>query len=380
MRVQTFSRAQILEEFTVRFQSLAANDYRGFKQEFEYLEEVGQNIPSRAGTVEANQNKNRYPYIVPYDYCRVRLSVQNQNPFSDYINASYVPGGGTERDFICTQGPLPHTVADFWRMVWEQNVQIIVMVTALRHKDIVLCEKYWPLEPGTVQHGHIQVTTVNRQQGPDYCITTINLRQRDCPTDRTVTHYCYPSWPDCGVPKDPASLCNFTDHVRQHLDTLPRLGPAVVHCSAGVGRSGTFVALLWLMQLSARGIRPDVKAAVEDLRLHRMWMVQKLQQYIFVYQCLLHWLNARMVGSAWLQLQGLSINPSHSKSQPHSSASKGTKVRKKHRQRRKSTSDQEQFTTQHFLHPSNLFKKLLPSSTLPKQGPKMSPTTPLPFR
>ncbi|XP_055078900.1 receptor-type tyrosine-protein phosphatase V-like isoform X2 [Periophthalmus magnuspinnatus] len=276
MRVQTFSRAQILDEFTLRFQSLAANDNRGFKQEFEDLEEVGQNLPSRAGTTEANQNKNRYPHIVPYDHCRVRLSVQNQNPYSDYINANYVPGGGTERDFICTQGPLPHTVADFWRMVWEQNVQIIVMVTALRHKDIILCEKYWPLEPGTVQHGRIQVTTVNRQQGPDYFITTIKLRQRDFPTERIVTHYYYSSWPDLGVPKEPASLCAFTEHVRQHLETLPRVGPAVVHCSAGVGRSGTFVALLWLMQLCARGIRPDVRAAVEDLRLHRMWMVQKL--------------------------------------------------------------------------------------------------------
>ncbi|XP_020778053.2 receptor-type tyrosine-protein phosphatase beta-like isoform X2 [Boleophthalmus pectinirostris] len=372
MRVQTFSRAQILEEFTLRFQSLAANDNRGFKLEFEDLDEVGQNLPSRAGNTEANQNKNRYPYIVPYDHCRVRLSVQNQNPYSDYINASYVPGGGTERDFICTQGPLPHTVADFWRMVWEQNVQIIVMVTALRHKDIILCEKYWPLEPGTAQHGRIHVTTMNRKQGPDCVITTLKLQQRDFPTDRTVTHYYYSSWPDLGIPKEPASLCAFTEHVRQHLETLPRLGPTVVHCSAGVGRSGTFVALLWLMQLCARGIRPDVRAAVEDLRLHRMWMVQKLQ-YIFVYQCLLHWLNARIVGSAWLQLQSPSLNPNQS--QPQSSAPTGNKVRKKHRQRRKSTSDQEQCTT-HFLHPSNLLRKLLPSSTLPKKGSKMSPTSP----
>ncbi|KAK7884884.1 hypothetical protein WMY93_028007 [Mugilogobius chulae] len=316
---------------TLRFQSLSAYDNHGFKQEFDELEEVGLNLPCRAGTTEANQNKNRYPLIVPYDHCRVRLSVQNQNPFSDYINANYVPGGGTERDFICTQGPLPHTVADFWRMVWEQNVQIIVMVTALKHKDIIyfdfsgLCEKYWPLEPGTVQHGRIQVTTVNCQQGPDYFITTIKLRQRDCPTDRTVTHYYYPSWPDLGIPKDAASLCAFTEHVRQHLETIPRLGPAVVHCSAGVGRSGTFVALLWLMQLCGRGIRPDVRAAVEDLRLHRMVMVQKLQQYIFVYQCLLHWLNARMIRSAW-QHQSLTLNTSHLKSQEQSTASKGIKL------------------------------------------------------
>lgn len=132
------------------------------------------------------------------------------------------------------------------------------------------------------------------------------LFQRDCPTDRTVSHYYYQTWPDRGTPKNPSSLCAFTEHVRQHLESIPRLGPAVVHCrsdlclgprasclnrgcrcslkstlcfwslSAGVGRSGTFVTLLWLMQLCVRGIQPEVRAAVEDLRLHRMWMVQTL--------------------------------------------------------------------------------------------------------
>ncbi len=156
--------------------------------------------------------------------------------------------------------------------------------------------------------------------------------QRHCPTDRIITHYYYPSWPDRGVPTGPSSLCAFTEHVRQHLEAIPRLGPAVIHCrsdlwlsahqpllqdthyslmlrmcpfqcqscrgfrgvliryctrrlevnpvfmcfSAGIGRSGTFATLLWLMQLCVRGIQPDVRAAVEDLRLHRMWMVQNL--------------------------------------------------------------------------------------------------------
>ncbi|XP_068198326.1 receptor-type tyrosine-protein phosphatase V-like isoform X2 [Antennarius striatus] len=276
MRVQSFSRAHILQELNLQCLELAANDHRGFKQQFEELHDVGNNLPKRVGDSENNREKNRYPYVLPYDHCRVRLSVQNSHQHSDYINANFVPGGGSERDFICTQGPLSNTTADFWRMVWEQNVRIIVMVTALRYKDIVLCEKYWPLERGTVYHGLIQVTTVSRVQGPDYFITTINLRQRDCPTGRVITHYYYPSWPDRGVPKDPSSLCAFTEQVRLSLEAVPRLGPAVVHCSAGVGRSGTLVTLLWMMQLCVRGIRPDIRAAVEDLRLHRMWMVQNL--------------------------------------------------------------------------------------------------------
>uniref|UniRef100_A0A3Q1EFF4 protein-tyrosine-phosphatase n=1 Tax=Acanthochromis polyacanthus TaxID=80966 RepID=A0A3Q1EFF4_9TELE len=314
-RVQPVSRAQILQEFNLRCQALAANDNRGFKQEFEVasshiwsrfmtfkvsvmcgnifnsvqeLSDVGKDLPTRAGDSEVNREKNRYPYILPYDYCRVRLSVQNSYPHTDYVNASFVPGGGSERDFICTQGPLPNTMADFWRMVWEQNVRIIVMVTALRHKDIVLCDKYWPLEPGTVYHGRESLWS-------DY--SKVFVFQRDCPTDRIITHYYYPSWPDRGVPKSSASACAFTEHVRQHLETLPRLGPTVVHCSAGIGRTGTFVTLLWLMQLCARGIRPNIRAAVEDLRLHRMWMVQTLEQYIFVHLCLLQWLSGG--GPAW---------------------------------------------------------------------------------
>ncbi|XP_029363258.1 receptor-type tyrosine-protein phosphatase eta-like isoform X2 [Echeneis naucrates] len=236
MRVQTFPRAQILQEFHFQCQALAASNNRGFKQEFEDLSEVGKELTTRAGDSEANREKNRYPFILPYDHCRVRLSVQNSHPHTDYINANFVPGGGSERDFICTQGPLHNTTIDFWRMVWEQNVRIIVMVTSLREKEIVMCEKYWPLEQGTVYHGLIQVTTVSRRQGPDYFITTINLRQKYCATDRIITHYHYPPWPDRGIPRDASSLCAFTDFVRQHLEAIPRLGPTVVHCRCGAVR------------------------------------------------------------------------------------------------------------------------------------------------
>ncbi|XP_074500056.1 receptor-type tyrosine-protein phosphatase V-like [Sebastes fasciatus] len=373
MRVQPISRVQILQEFRLQCKTLAANDNRGFNQEFEALEEVGKDLHNRSGDLEANREKNRYPYILPYDHCRVRLSVQNSQPHTDYINANFVPGGGSERDFICTQGPLPNTVVDFWRMVWEQNVRIIVMVTALRHKDWVLCEKYWPLERGTVHHGLIQVTTVTRKQGPDYFITTINLRQRDCPTGRIITHYYYPAWPDRGVPKDLSSLCAFTEHVRQELEAGPRLGPAVVHCSAGVGRSGTFVTLLWLMQLCVRGIRPDIRAAVEDLRLHRMWMVQNLGQYVFVHQCLLHWLSGGT--SARAQIQGSTSNINHHiQDQPHGSSGRGGRAgRRRHRhQRQTAPSDQPLNTMQQILHPGMLLRRLLPSSSLFNPGSNAS--------
>ncbi|XP_029974537.1 receptor-type tyrosine-protein phosphatase V-like isoform X2 [Salarias fasciatus] len=363
MRLQTFSRAQIVQAFTSHCKARAANDNRGFKQEFEELTDVGKDLPTKAAEVEANREKNRYPYILPYDHCRVRLSVQNSAPHTDYINASFVPGGGSERDFICTQGPLPNTTADFWRMVWEQNVRIIVMVTALRHKDIVLCDKYWPLEPGTVHHGLIQVTTVTCKQGPDYSVTSINLRQRHCPTDRTVTHYYYHTWPDRGVPRNISSLCVFTEQVRRHLEAIPRLGPAVVHCSAGVGRSGTFVTFLWLMQLCVRGIHPDIRAAVEDLRLHRMWMVQNLEQYIFVHQCLLHWLSGGT--AAGPPIQGISLKPQEGL---HSSSSRGERTDRRHRRHRHSHSSDRAQTGMQMFHPAKLLRRLLPSSSALNPG------------
>ncbi|KAM4571942.1 receptor-type tyrosine-protein phosphatase beta-like isoform 1-T2 [Fundulus diaphanus] len=365
MGMETFSRSQILQEMNFHCSKLAASNNRGFKQEFrQELNDVGKDLPSRAGALVANKQKNRYPYILPYDHCRVRLSVQNQNPNSDYINANFVPGGGSERDFICTQGPLPNTVADFWRMVWEQNVRVIVMVTALRQKNTIMCDKYWSVEEGTVYHGLFQVTTVTRKQGPDYFITTINLRQRDFPNDRIITHYYYPSWPDQGV-SNPVSLCAFTEHVRQHLEALPRLGPAVVHCSAGIGRSGTFVTVLWLMQLCVRGIPPDIKAAVKDLRLHRMWMVQTLEQYILIHHCLLHWLGAEASASRQ-QMQGPGQNSNqHKTDRPESSGR-----RRRHSSQQKPPADQPQNTMLQIFKPGNLLRRLIPSLSQTK-APQM---------
>ncbi|XP_020315368.1 receptor-type tyrosine-protein phosphatase V isoform X2 [Oncorhynchus kisutch] len=372
MRVRVFSRAHILQEFHLHCQSLAAKDNSGFWQKFEELNDVGKEFTTRAGNLEANREKNRYPYILPYDHSRVRLSLLDSQLHSDYINASYVPGGCTERDFICTQGPLRSTIADFWRMVWEQNVKIIVMVTALKQKDMVLCDEYWPMEQGTVSYGAVQVTTVSRKRRPNYFITTIHLRQHGFPVERTVTHYYYAAWPDQGVPNDLSSLCAFTEYVRQHLDTLPLLGPAVVHCSAGVGRSGTFVALLWLMQLCVRGIMPDVRAAVEDLRRHRVTMVQNLEQYILVHQCLMHWLSGGSVGPLRVQSHAGPAHVDRGKDHPlttsgrsgqgNSSRGRSRRQQEQHTPHPVQTQPQTQSSVQHLLNPRNLLRRLLPPS------------------
>ncbi|KAL4645950.1 receptor-type tyrosine-protein phosphatase V-like [Arapaima gigas] len=311
------SLAQLLRDFQLQCQSLATKNNAGYRLEFERLSEVGRELSTRAGDLGVNREKNRYLHILPYDHCRVKLTPQDSDVHSDYINANYIPvspdpttfssllrclsltavppiplqGGVSERDFICTQGPLSNTLADFWHMVWEQNVHVIVMLTNCKQNNKVLCEQYWPQDCTSLCYGRYQVTSVRRRHGPGCLITTLRLRQMDAPTERKVTHYYYPGWPDRGVPWDFASFCSFAEHVRQQLDSAPRVCPAVIHCSAGVGRSGTFVALLWLMQLCARGTWPDVRGVVYNLRMHRVMMVQALEQYIFVHSCLLHWMS-----------------------------------------------------------------------------------------
>ncbi|XP_048874177.1 receptor-type tyrosine-protein phosphatase V-like isoform X2 [Brienomyrus brachyistius] len=280
----------LLQDFQRHCQLLAARDNAGYRLEFERLSDVGSDFSTRAGYLPANREKNRYPHILPYDHCRVKLARQNWESHLDYINASYVPGGTSERDFICTQGPLRSTQADFWRMVWEQNVHVIVMVTDCLENDRVLCEQYWP-QDCAAQYDRVTVTPLFQRHCENFTSTTLQLSQAGCPTERKITHYYYRAWPDRGVPQDRAALYAFTLQVRQHLDSDPHAGPAVVHCSAGVGRSGTFVALLWLSWLCSRNIWPDVRGVVHNLRRHRMMMVQSLEQYIFIHTCLLHWMS-----------------------------------------------------------------------------------------
>ncbi|KAK1786887.1 hypothetical protein P4O66_017270, partial [Electrophorus voltai] len=362
--IRTYSRGHIVQKFREHCQSLTADKKAGYQREFEELSYTGQDFPCRAGDLSANKEKNRYPRILPYDHCRVKLCPLMSQPHSDYINASYVPGGYTSHDFICTQAPLPSTMDDFWRMVWEQNVQVIVMVTALKGSSKVMCNQYWPPERGMGCYGAVQVTSMSCHYGPDCYVTTIHLRHRGQSGERHVTHYHYPDWPDQGVPKDPSSLCAFAERVRKHLEDVSPARPTVVHCSAGVGRSGTFVALLWLMRLCLRGIPPDVYLTVRDLRRHRVLMVQNLGQYIFVHQCLLHWLDRDKLGPS--THNAFRLQPQQPERPKHSrrhGVSRGRQPDRPH-QDPEATRLSLGSSLQTFL-PGKLLRRILPASSTP---------------
>lgn len=241
-----------------------------------------------------NRLKNRYTDVLPYDDTRVRLM-----GVADYINADHVRKsvGGHDYWYLCSQGPLDATLNDFWRMVWEQNVRIIVMVTNLYEAGKVKCAMYWPStegDQGAVNFGNLRVTLMQVQQYNEYDCRAFQIRDRQTGEKRAVWQLHYTNWPDHGVPTDPAHFLDFYDRLqvtRRHVPwVMP--SPVVVHCSAGIGRTGVLVMvdlLLALLDTGVVGINPATILA--ELREQRSGMIQTPDQYLFVHQVALAYLR-----------------------------------------------------------------------------------------
>jgi protein tyrosine phosphatase len=215
---------------------------------------------------------------------------------SDYINANYMPGWRRENEYIAAQAPVPSTVADFWRMVWETNSAVLVMVTREVEMGRVKSHKYWPEPSSTIQFGQLAITADKyEQQNDEYGIRRLHITNSATGEQRPIAQFDFFSWPDQGVPPTPSGLIRFVLDVRHEIE-LARAnncgGPAIVHCSAGIGRTGTFIALNLLMQrLDALG-SIDIASAVAYLRCHRAGSVQTLDQYRFVYDAMLTYYRA----------------------------------------------------------------------------------------
>lgn len=263
-------------------------------EEFEDLKDVGRNQTMDLARLPENRGKNRYNNILPYDSTRVKLSYLEDDPCSDYINASYIPGNSYRREYIATQGPLPGTKDDFWRMVWEHGVYNVVMVTQCVEKGRVKCDQYWPVDREPLYYGDLVIQMTSESVLPEWTIREFRITsERSCGYPRLVRHFHYTVWPDHGVPESTQSLIQFVRTVRDYVDRSPSSGATVVHCSAGVGRTGTFIALdRVLQQLDSKG-SIDLYGCVFDLRLHRQHMVQTECQYSFLHQCMRDVLRAR---------------------------------------------------------------------------------------
>ncbi|TNN27575.1 Receptor-type tyrosine-protein phosphatase beta [Liparis tanakae] len=186
-----------------------------------------------------------------------------------------MPGNTFRREYIATQGPLPGTKDDFWKLVWEQNVHNMVMVTQCVEKGRVKCDHYWPSDQDPLYYGDLIVQMVSESVLPEWTIREFSIcSEEQLSFPRLVRQFHYTVWPDHGVPETTASLIQLVRTVRDYVNRSPGSGPTVVHCSAGVGRTGTFIVLDRVLQQLDSKDTLDIYGSVFDLRLHRSHMVQ----------------------------------------------------------------------------------------------------------
>ncbi|XP_061495728.1 receptor-type tyrosine-protein phosphatase beta isoform X2 [Rhineura floridana] len=287
-----------VNQFEMHFTKLQADSNYLLSKEYEDLKDVGRNQSCDIALLPENRGKNRYNNILPYDTTRVKLSNVDDDPCSDYINASYIPGNNFRREYIATQGPLPGTKDDFWKMAWEQNVHNVVMVTQCVEKGRVKCDHYWPFDQDSLYYGDLIVQMLSESVLPEWTIREFKVcSEEQLDSSRLIRQFHYTVWPDHGVPETTQSLIQFVRTVRDYINRTPCAGPTIVHCSAGVGRTGTFIALDRILQQLDSKDSVDIYEAVHDLRLHRVHMVQTECQYVYLHQCVRDVLRARKLRS-----------------------------------------------------------------------------------
>ncbi|XP_076467142.1 receptor-type tyrosine-protein phosphatase H-like isoform X2 [Babylonia areolata] len=277
------SRPVALESFVEHVQELHKDSNLGFADEYKTIKDISPSYPVRAAELLPCKVKNRYTNILPWDWSRVKLIPTDDEEGSDYINASYLPGENHQREFIAAQGPLPGTVDDFWRMVWENRVGVIVMLTQCTEKGKTKCEKYWPDERVQTIYGDLVVEVRSQSVLPDYIIKVIDVKLGS--ESRMIKHFHFMRWPDHGCPERTSMLLNFVSSVRAHMPHYGA-GPTLVHCSAGVGRTGTFIAIDRLLLQIRQRSHVDIFNLVLTMREHRMLMVQSENQYVYIHDCL----------------------------------------------------------------------------------------------
>eukprot|EP00742_Colponemidia_sp_Colp-10_P005794 GILJ01006195.1.p1 GENE.GILJ01006195.1~~GILJ01006195.1.p1 ORF type:complete len:334 (+),score=27.70 GILJ01006195.1:36-1004(+) len=247
--------------------------------------------------VGLEDKKNRYCNVKPYVHSRVILS-ERSNSDSDYINASHV-ASAKAGSFIACQGPLPHTVNDFWSMVWDENCALIVMLCQLYEDTVPKCALYWP-EGTTLDSGRFTVQQIHDTKSPvtEVLERKFVIREKSSGLERTVVHLHYVGWPDHSIPMEAMEAISYLISAMDGVHT----GSIVVHCSAGIGRSGTLIAIYELIQRLLDQTRADpdsiprisVFSVVRRLREKRFGMVQQKSQYTLIYQYLQLWIQTRM--------------------------------------------------------------------------------------
>ncbi|XP_023699359.1 receptor-type tyrosine-protein phosphatase S isoform X8 [Paramormyrops kingsleyae] len=272
-----------ITELAEHTELLKANDNLKLSQEYESID-PGQQFTWEHSNLEVNKPKNRYANVIAYDHSRVILSPIEGITGSDYINANYIDGYRKQNAYIATQGPLPETFGDFWRMVWEQRAATVVMMTRLEEKSRVKCDQYWPSR-GTETYGMTQVTLLDTIELATFCVRTFSLHKNGSSEKREVRQFQFTAWPDHGVPEYPTPFLAFLRRVK--TCNPPDAGPIIAHCSAGVGRTGCFIVIDAMLERIKHEKTVDIYGHVTLMRSQRNYMVQTEDQYSFIHDALL---------------------------------------------------------------------------------------------
>ncbi|XP_053319677.1 receptor-type tyrosine-protein phosphatase S isoform X11 [Spea bombifrons] len=262
---------------------LKANDNLKLSQEYESID-PGQQFTWEHSNLEVNKPKNRYANVIAYDHSRVILLPVEGIIGSDYINANYIDGYRKQNAYIATQGALPESFGDFWRMVWEQRSATVVMMTKLEEKSRIKCDQYWPSR-GAETYGMIQVTLLDTIELATFCVRTFSLHKNGSSEKREVRQFQFTAWPDHGVPEYPTPFLAFLRRVK--TCNPPDAGPIIVHCSAGVGRTGCFIVIDAMLERIKHEKTVDIYGHVTLMRSQRNYMVQTEDQYSFIHDALL---------------------------------------------------------------------------------------------
>ncbi|XP_022686769.1 tyrosine-protein phosphatase 69D-like isoform X2 [Varroa jacobsoni] len=265
----------------------ADNDHL-FQNEFDLLPDKFKDRTTYASDAPENAHKNRYPDIKAYDQTRVKLTPLDSQMGSDYINANVVEGWRNTKTYLCSQGPTDKTLHDFWRMIWEQGVTVVVMLTGIEEHGKSKCAQYWADLGAKEIEKEFIVGVLAVRHYADYCVRKflVNRIAGGITEEREILQFHYTMWKDFLTPEQPSWILRFVKRVNEHY--VPDRGPLLVHCSAGVGRTGTFVAIDMLLDdLEGPGDQVDIFSCVSYLRHQRMHLVQTTKQYVFIYRALM---------------------------------------------------------------------------------------------
>lgn len=261
----------------------------GFVQLYEEITNAvrGYLFSSEISMLDINKCKNRYSNILAYDHSRVKLGSDEKDETCGYINANYVNGYQKPNAYIATQGPMQNTFADFWTMIWEKNCSIICMITNVLEKGRVKCDQYWPDEGTYKQYGNIQVTHLHTITLAFFTKRIFNIKIKNVKkrSERLVYQFHFTDWPDHGVPYYIMPVLAF---IKQSSRSNPEMGgPIVVHCSAGVGRTGTYIVIDAMMRQIAEKATINIHNFLKHIRHQRNYLVQTEEQFIFIYDVIL---------------------------------------------------------------------------------------------